>query len=233
MPGNQYKKTGQGRNLRRHPTIDKSLDEENSASISTSQPATEELSEEENMANLDVILQELREFRKENGDTLKDIKEDINNTNNRIDEAEMRIAEAEERVQGVEGAILEMLKRQTRLEARLTDQEGRARRDNIRIHGVSEGAEENSSSVMFFVEMLLKENLDLPPSTDLRIERAHRALGPRPPHDAPPRSIVVKFASHRTKEDIVKAAWQKRGFVYKEKRVNIDHNYALEVLKKT
>lgn len=76
---------------------------------------------------------------------MKDIKEDINNMNNRIDEAEMRIAEAEKRPQGVEGAIMELLKRQTRLEARLTDQEGRARRDNIRIHGVSEGAEENST----------------------------------------------------------------------------------------
>lgn len=83
-----------------------------------------------------------------------------------------------------------------------------------------------------FVKTLLKENLDLPPSTDLHIEKAHRALGPRPPHDALPRSIVVKFASHRSKEDIVKTAWQKRGFVFKEKRVNIDHDYAPEVLKK-
>lgn len=104
----------------------------------------------------------------------------------------MRIAESEERIQGVEGAILEMLKRQTCLEARLTDQEGRARRDNIRIYSVSEGAEENSSSVIFFVEMLMKKkNLDFPPSTDLHIERAHRALGLRPPHEALPRSIVV------------------------------------------
>lgn len=141
----------------------------------------------------------------------------------------MRIAEAEERVQGVEGAILEMLKRQTYLGERLTDQEGRARRDNIRIHGVCQGAEESTTSVISFVETLLKENLDLPPSTDLRIERAHRALGPRPPHGAPLRSIVVKFASHRSKEDIVKTAWQKHGFVYKEKRVNIDHDYAPEV----
>lgn len=30
----------------------------------------------------------------------------------------------------------------------------------------------------------------------------------------------------------MKAAWQKRGFVFQEKRVNIDHDYAPEVLKK-
>ncbi|KAJ4919448.1 hypothetical protein JOQ06_022222 [Pogonophryne albipinna] len=175
------------------------------------------------MANLDVILRELREFRQENGERLRDIREDINKTNNRIDEAEERIAEAEERLESVEGAVSELLKLQTHMEARLTDQEGRSRRENIRIHGVCEGAEENSPSVISFVETLLKENLELPPSSDLKIERAHRALGTKPPADAPPRSIVVKFASHRTKEEIIKTAWQKWGFVYKERKVNLDH----------
>lgn len=36
------------------------------------------------MANLEVILKELRDFRKENSETLKEIKEDINKTNNRM-----------------------------------------------------------------------------------------------------------------------------------------------------
>ena len=160
------------------------------------------------MANLEVILQELREFRQENVEKLRDIKEDINKTTNRIDEAEERIAK--ERLESVEGAVSEL---QTHMEARLTDQEGRSRRDNIRIHGVCEGAEENSPSVIYLVEALLKENLDLPPSSDLKIERAHQALGTKPPADVPPRSIVVTFASHRTKEEIITMAWQKRGFV--------------------
>lgn len=30
----------------------------------------------------------------------------------------------------------------------------------------------------------------------------------------------------------MKAAWQKRGFVFQEKRVNIDHDYTPGVLKK-
>ncbi len=50
------------------------------------------LSKEEDMPNLDVILQELRDIRKEIGDTLTDIKEEINKTNNRLDEAEEHIA---------------------------------------------------------------------------------------------------------------------------------------------
>lgn len=201
-------------------------------SASISQPATDDQPAEKGMANLEVILNELRDFRQENGNTLREIKEEINKTNQRMDEAEVRITEAEERVQSVEDAVLELLKLQTRLETRLTDQEGRSRRENIRIHGIPEGAEEKSTSVGAFVETLLKDNLDIPASVDLKIERAHRALGPRPPGDATPRSIIVKFSSYRTKEDIIKAAWQKRGFVFQEKRINIDHDYAPEVLKK-
>ncbi len=102
----------------------------------------------------------------------------------------------------MEGALLEMLKRQTHLEARLRDQEGQSRRGNIRIHGVREGVEEISVSGISFVETLLRENLELPPSADLSIERAHQALGPRPPHNAPTRLIVIKFASHATKRTL-------------------------------
>ncbi|KAK1884864.1 LINE-1 type transposase domain containing protein 1 [Dissostichus eleginoides] len=234
MPKSQLKKSNHDKVPGKHAVNNKPLVEESGASgcASFSQRDTKGQREEGNMANLDVILQELREFRQENSEQLRDIREDINKTKNRIDEAEERIAEAEERLESVEGAVSELLKLQTHMEARLTDQEGRSRRDNIRIHGVCEGAEENSPSVIYFVETLLKENLDLPPFSDLKIERAHQALGTKPPADAPPRSIVVKFASHRTKEEIIKTAWQKQGFVYQERKVNLDHDYSPEVLKK-
>lgn len=184
------------------------------------------------MASLQMILQELREFRRENADTLREIREDIKVTNRRIDEAEMRISETEERVQGLEEATGELLKLQAKLEDKLTDQEGRARRENIRIHGIVEGAENNSTSMITFVEKLLKERLELPDTDDLTIERAHRALGSRPPADSPPRSIVVKFSSSKTKDEILKKVWQKKGFLYQERRVFVDHDYAPETLRK-
>lgn len=155
---------------------DKTNAEESGASAS--QLAADSQQVEESRANMEVILQELRDFRQENGGALREIKEEINKTNNRIEEAEQRIAGAEERIQCMEDAVLELLKLQTHLEARLRDQEGRSRRDNIRIHGVCEGAENNSSSVISFVCTLLKDNLDLPSTMNLEVERAHRALGP-------------------------------------------------------
>lgn len=181
---------------------------------------------------LSLILKELREFRRDNGQQLKAIRDEINKTNTRVAETEERIEAAETRIQTSEEAVTELLKFQIHLDAKLTDLEGRSRRDNIRIHGVKEGAEENASSMVSFVERLLRENLELPASFELRVERAHRAIMPQPPPDASPRSIVVKMSSYRMKEEILRLAWQKRGFQHLGRRVNLDHDYAPEVLRK-
>lgn len=88
----------------------------------------------------------------------------------RIREVEERIDEAETRIQAME----ELLKLQIHLDAKLTDLEGRSRRENIRIHGVKEGAEDNSLTVVSYVEHLLRENLELPAEMEIHLERAHR-----------------------------------------------------------
>ena len=98
---------------------------------------------------------------------------------------------------------------------------------------MKEGAEDNAGSMTDFTETLLREKLELPPSLHLRIERAHQALASRlpPTPDSPPRSIVVRFISFRNKEEIIKIAWQKRGFEYEERKVFLDHDYALKKRK--
>lgn len=182
--------------------------------------------------DLGLILKELREFRKDSSQQLNAIREEINKSNTRIEEAEKRIDATETRLQVAEDTVQELLHLQIHLDAKLTDLEGRSRRENIRIHGVQEGAEENSPSMVMYVERLLREGLELPATFELRVERAHRALMPRPPGEAPPRSIVVKMSSYRMKEELLRMAWQKRGFQYLGKRVNLDHDYAPDVLKK-
>lgn len=116
--------------------------------------------------SLEKILVELREFRKENNEKLVDIKEDLNTSNKRTEEAEDLIAEAEEQIQQTGEVLCELLKLQAQLEAKLTDQEGRSRWDNIRIYGIPEGSENISSS-------------------------------------ARPRSVIAKFLSFKTKEEIL------------------------------
>lgn len=81
--------------------------------------------------------------------------------NTRLDKAEGRIEKAEERIQNTEEVITAMLKLHTKLEDKLLDLESRSRRDNIRIYGVPEGTEKESTTMVSFVEYLLHEGLEL------------------------------------------------------------------------
>ncbi len=186
----------------------------------------------EEVADLDLILRELRGFRQDNKLQLEDIKGEIKKTNARLDEAEERIIKAEERIQNTEDILLEMLKLHSSLDAKITDQESRSRRENIRIYGVAEGSEKESPSMTSFVEKLFRENLNIPEDMTLQLERAHRALGPQPPEEAAPRSILVRFLSFKTKETILHLAWQKKGFTWQGRRVNLDNDYAPRILQK-
>ncbi len=131
-------------------------------------------------ASLHVILRELREFRKDNNQKLGDIREDIGKIYKRVEEAEERINSAEPRIQSSEEVLAELVKLQMLTEAKLTDLEGRSQCDNVRVFGVKEGAEENTTTMIAFVEDLLMRGLELPSSTALNIERAQRALTTKP-----------------------------------------------------
>lgn len=198
----------------------------------SSPTASQDGDTEEETVNLNLILREIREFRQDNNKQLEDIKGEIVKTNLRLDEAEARIVGAEERLQNVEEMIEEMLKLQEHLQRKLIDQEGRSRRANVRIYGVPEGAEGKPGLMIPFVEKLIRENLDISDAKDLQIERAHRALAPQPPAGAHPRSIVIRFLSYRMKEEVLKRAWQNKGFMWNNCKISLDHDYAPEILAK-
>lgn len=185
------------------------------------------------MADMDLILKELRGFHQENKEQLEAIKEEIVKVNTRLDEAEGRIERAEERIQNTEEVMTAMLKLHTKLEDKLLDLESRSRRENIRIFGVPEGSEKESTTMVSFVETLLREGVKLTEEMpDLQIESGHWSVGPQPPVDAPPRSITIKFLSFKTKETLLRKAWQGKGFTWQEKHINLDHGYPPLILKK-
>ena len=80
----------------------------------------------------------------------------------------------------------------------LTNQEGRNQQNNIRIFGLKWGAE--GSSITQFIEQLLKNELPLPTNMDLQVQRAHRALMPKPDTGKPLRSIVMNSLQYTVKE---------------------------------
>uniref|UniRef100_A0A087X7F1 L1 transposable element RRM domain-containing protein n=1 Tax=Poecilia formosa TaxID=48698 RepID=A0A087X7F1_POEFO len=199
--------------------------EEGMASLSDSEASLAANDSANETANLQTILQELRESCRESGDGFREVKGEIKNVNRRLDEAETRILEAEN--QQLEEVVMKLSKVQDEFE-KLVELEGRSRRDNLRLHGIVEGSEDGSPSISAFIDNLLRDKLDIPKSLDLNIERAHHSLGPR----APPHSIIVKFGTSKVKDEILKRAWQKKGFMVAGRKVIVDHDYAPDVLKR-
>lgn len=125
-----------------------------------------------------------------------------------------------------------MLKLHTKMKDKLLDLESHSRRDNIKIYGVPEEAKKESTTMVSFVENLLHGGLKLTEDMpDLQIERAHRSVGPKPPVDAPTRSIIIKFLSFKTKESLLRKAWQRKRFTWQENHINLDHDYPPLILK--
>lgn len=206
-------------------------DDPDSSHSRISSPDLHACEEDSPEASLKGILNEIREFRRDNRAQLSEIQQELKRANDRLDEVEGRIDETETVLQATSTLVKRLIQRHASLEARLIDQEARARRDNLRIYGIPEGKE--SADMAGFLDNLLKTSLDFPRDGDLKIERAHRALAPKPTDpQAKPRSIVVKFGSWRTKEEVIKKAWQKKKVFYDNVRFYVDHDFPPEVQKK-
>ncbi|KAJ8332654.1 hypothetical protein SKAU_G00424430 [Synaphobranchus kaupii] len=164
---------------------------------------------------------------------IQDVTGQIEETTRRLGEVEKSMGETEKWDIGVKDTLIQLINNQRALQDKLTDLEGRSRRNNIRIYGVPESAE--GTSMHHYVEDLIKtelgDSLGLQQGKELGIERAHRALAPKPPAGATPRSVVVRFLRFTTKENVLHAAWKKNVHV-QGKRVYFDHDYAEEVQRK-
>lgn len=183
-------------------------------------------------ASLAKVLEEIREFHKDTKQQLNDIKIELTNVHQKIAEADTRIETVEDRVQNVEQVLNKMIKVINQQENKLIDQEGRSQWENLRIYNVPEGAE--GSSMVVFVEKLLRDTLEIPPTMELYIERAHRALAPRPPGDEVhrPRSIIIRFLRYKIKEEILRKAWEKKKVFWNGKPIYFDQDYPPAILQK-
>ena len=173
---------------------------------------------------------ELTELRGEINQALGDVRGDLKNTTARVEEAEQHVADLEERSLDLEESLRHLERKQEFMQTKVTDLEAWSRRNNIRIYGIPEGEEENNMTD--FVVKFLKSELAVSGELDLKIQRCHRALGPRPPQGASPRSIIMNFQEYKTKERILSSAWKKKEVYYKGTRVYFDHDYPTEIVKK-
>ncbi|KAJ3599192.1 hypothetical protein NHX12_033155 [Muraenolepis orangiensis] len=117
------------------------------------------------------------------------------------------MADMEEWSTEAEEVICQAKVAQESIQAKLTVLESRSRRNNMHIYGIPEDAE--GDKVQQFIENFIKTKLSLP-DTELGIQRCHRALGPKPPQNAIPRSVVIYLLEYRIKELVLHSAWGKK-----------------------
>lgn len=72
-----------------------------------------------------------------------------------------------------------------------------------------------------------------PPQDDIQIERAHRALGPKPTETNSPRSIIVRFTNYAVKEAVLCQALLLKQVIFQGKTIYLDPDDSLEVQKKS
>lgn len=189
------------------------------------------------------ILRELRELRKENQtsftetkaslarveDTVKDVKERLDKLEHSIEEAEGRISATEDVNQRNERALRYLLRREAALANQCDDLQNRLRRNNLRVYQIPEGSEKED--MIGFVKRLITTVLNFP-HEDIHIERAHRALGVRPPDTGPPRSIIIRFMDYTVKEAVLRHAWAQKQVIFQGKNIYFDQDYSPEVQRK-
>lgn len=231
------------------------IDEEESAPTLT--PEAKEIDMEAVQAGLEGISKQIGDMRKEMKSDMRALKDEITaqldekwatfsveinrkfdtittemeEQNTKMASALARTEEMEEWSLEVNKTLAELLEERQRMMDELDDVVQRSKRNNIRVFQLSEEATpaEGETMVQFMTDWLRKE---LAIDTDLGIQRAHRALGPKRKPDEPPRSVIINFQRFDVKEKVLAKAWAMTPPVkYGDRRVFFDHDYSDRVLK--
>lgn len=173
--------------------------------------------------------QELTLLREDIDHKLRENSKELQEQKAKLAEAEGRITELEEWNTDANETLLNLLNQTRHMQDKITEQEARSQRNNIRIFGLPEETE--GSSMMNYLDQLLRAELELPEETQLQIQRAHRTPPLKRSAGAPPRAVVVNFLQFETKEMILKKVWQKKVKVG-EKIIWFDHDYPPEIVQK-
>lgn len=158
--------------------------------------------------------------------TLDRLSRRVEDNTKRITETENRISDGEDRTASLQNKLAELEKKVKILTDRAEDSENRSRRDNIRIMGLKEGTEGNQA-VRFF-ETWLPDTLGLETKRGfIKIDRAHRALGP--PKENYNRPVIIKLHNFKDKQRILAAVREKREVVFQGNKIYIRQDLSPQV----
>ncbi|KAE8301095.1 hypothetical protein D5F01_LYC01254 [Larimichthys crocea] len=87
--------------------------------------------------------------------------------------------------------------------------------------------------MLSFITDFLSTSLEFEEEVDIKLERAHRALGPKPrAAAAPPRSIIARFLDFNVKQKVLLRAWKQRNIQFQEHTIYFDHDYSPDLQRK-
>lgn len=158
--------------------------------------------------------------------TLDTITSRLEDNTKRITEAENRVSRTEDKMAELHNKISSLEKTVQSLSERAEDAENRSRRDNIRIIGLKEGAE-GRQPVKFF-ETWLPKLLEIETKHGtIKIDRAHRTLGPLKPNRARP--VLIKLHNYSDKTKILAAAKKKEHLTHEGSGIHITQDLSVKV----
>lgn len=149
-------------------------------------------------------------------------------TRDEVENMGMTLSETMDRMTTLEKNQKELTKKCKNLQDKYLDLENRSRRNNLRIVGVPEDAE--NGNMLTFIPVLLRAVLgeDIF-SSPVVIDRAHRSLGPKSSPTDRPRSIVVRFHYYTDKQKVLDISKTKGNLFYNGHRVHLFPDVSPEV----
>lgn len=160
---------------------------------------------------------------------LDQIRSMVEDHGERISSLETFSNDAEQRLQDLESLCSSLREDNTKLATKVSDLEGRSRRQNIRILGLPENTETGNPPQFFsglLTEVYGKETLPTPPE----IDRAHRSLAAKPKPGDRPRPVILRLHRFQVKDLLVREARRRGKMEYRGHPIRIVEDYSPEVL---
>lgn len=159
--------------------------------------------------------------------TLEVVQHKVEFYGSRLTDMETALSDHSDRIVSLEDSVSTLTASMTGLKSendglkdKLDDYENRARRCNLRVIGVPENCEGQSPLTFmseFLVKILNDDSFTKPPELD----RAHRALMPKPASGERPRPFILCFHRYQEKNRVLQLAIQKRQLMYDGKKIFI------------
>lgn len=147
--------------------------------------------------NLSQIKSELQNVKTELTASLAATKSDVGELRLTVTEMEGSLSICTDDVVALKNTVEKLSSRVSTLENKCDDLEGRSRRNNVRILGLTEQHATTAASV----SSLLKEALGL--DKEPLIDRAHRSLNPKPKPGERPRPVIARLHYYADCVDIL------------------------------